>query len=533
MNKENSESLNLPEENFDSTYFEKVEEEKKKLMNQEIKETKEDIKRSIEEAEKVIENSNKLLEKIEKENSSHTEPLNNPINSEPTYSVPVSPPNSFTPVSSLKLKWTQEKKTIAFLSACLAVCLIILSIFIGVTVTKNEDSQIDDPVYESTITDDNSKEEVFIGDVDTTKPSDNENSNAIAVADKVRPSVVGVMTYSNGKLAGEGSGILWGEDKKNGYTYVTTCAHVITGSNLTYSVLLLDGKTYEAEMVATDTRTDIGVLKIKAKGLPLAKIGDSSSLKIGETIYAIGNPGGNEYFGSITDGIIASIDRSISSTYKMTVIQHNAAINPGNSGGALVNSAGQVIGINSSKIAATDFEGMGFAVPTSTAVSVVNNLINHGYVPNRPELGIQYASINQYQLYSMVVSIKELPKESIIIAGMSKDSSLAKTDAQVGDLIIAVNGKDMDDTSVLLDLIENGKVGDKLKLTLCRIDQNTYKTKTFDVTVKLIEAKGDTEEQTEETTSNPFGSSTPDSAEDLEDFFNEYFGNQFGFGFGW
>ena len=141
-------------------------------------------------------------------------------------------------------------------------------------------------------------------------------------------------------------------------------------------------------------RTDIGVLKVETTGLPLAEIGNSATLKIGEPIYAIGNPGGSEFFGSVTDGIVSSIDRSISSTYKMTVIQHSAAINPGNSGGALVNTAGQIVGINSSKIADTDYEGMGFAVPMSIALPVAQSLMQYKYVPNRPKLGIEYASVS-------------------------------------------------------------------------------------------------------------------------------------------
>lgn len=350
--------------------------------------------------------------------------------------------------------------------------------------------------------------------------------NSVVIAEKVRPSVVGVMTYKDGQLYGEGSGVLWAE--KGEYTYVVTCAHVIKDSGVTYGVLLLDGKTYEAEMVAYDTRTDIGVIKVKATGLPLAEIGDSSALRIGEPIYAIGNPGGSEYFGSITDGIVSAIDRSVSATYTMTCIQHNAAINPGNSGGALVNTAGQIVGINSSKIASTEYEGMGFAVPTTIAVHVVDALIQYGYVPNRPKLGIEYAEVSAYQLYSLVVSIKGLPRGSLVIAGISADSSLKNTEAQVGDLIIGVNGKDMDDPSVLLDLIDTGAVGDTLTLTLCRVESRTYKTKTFDVTITLIEDKGDLEKEEETTTEAYHGNDYYyGGAESFEDFFDDYFG------FGW
>ena len=419
-------------------------------------------------------------------------------------------------------KKSKGKKAIAVI---IAVCVVVA---IGALVTSLFGGEGGVSNKQTTETSQGTSNDVTINAIQTTAPSKYiEEVNSVYVAEKVRPSVVGVMVYSGGQLAGEGSGVLWGEDSTGTYTYVVTCAHVIDENNVTYGVLLLDGKTYEAEMVATDTRTDIGVLKIKATGLPLAEVGDSSSLKVGEPIYAIGNPGGAEYFGSITDGIVSAIDRSVSATYTMTCIQHNAAINPGNSGGALVNTAGQIVGINSSKIASTEYEGMGFAVPTSIAQSVVESLIKHQYVPNRPKLGIQYAEVSAYQLYSMVVSIKGLPKGSLVIAGISQDSSLAGTQAEVGDLIIAVNGKDMDDSSVLLDLIDTGAVGDTLTLTLCRIEQRTYKTTTFDVTIKLVEDKGDAEEEPTTTAPSYDGGYYYGGAGSFEDFFNDYFG------FGW
>ena len=410
--------------------------------------------------------------------------------------------------------------------AIVAVCVVIA---LGVIATNLFGGNSPITQHTTGTTQQGQTQDVTINAIQTTAPSKDLGAvNSIYVAEKVRPSVVGVMAYANGRLEGEGSGILWAEDTAGGYTYVVTCAHVINKSGVTFGVLLLDGKTYEAEMVAADTRVDIGVLKIKATGLPLAEVGDSSTLRIGEPVYAIGNPGGAEYFGSITDGIVSAIDRSIDATYSMTSIQHNAAINPGNSGGALVNTAGQIVGINSLKIARTDYEGMGFAVPSSIAQPIVESLIKYGYVPNRPMLGIKYAEVSAYQLYSMVVSIKGLPQGSLIIADIYPESSLSNTKAQVGDLIIAVNGKNMDDSGVLLDLIDTGAVGDTLTLTLCRVDQRTYKTSTFDVTVSLIEDKGESVQEEQTTTTPNYGGSYYGGSGSVEDFFNEYFG-----GFGW
>lgn len=344
--------------------------------------------------------------------------------------------------------------------------------------------------------------------------------NSIWVADKVRPVVVGVLAYMQGELAGEGSGILMSEDLSKNCTYIVTCAHVIDEPGCEFSILLLDGSLYDAEVVALDARTDIGVLKVNKTGMNLAEFGDSSTLKIGEPIYAIGNPGGSEYFGSITNGIVSAIDRSINATYTMTCIQHNAAINPGNSGGALVNSSGQIIGINSSKIAKTDFEGMGFAVPSAIFMPVVEALIQYGYVPNRPELGIKYASVSDYQLYSIIVSIKGLPRESIIIAEIPEGSALSGTEAQVGDLIIAVNGIKMDSTNVLLDMIDTGAVGDTLTLTLCRVKDRSYETTTFDVTVQLVEDKGSITTTTQ--------AATLPQQDDYYSNFGDFFGDFFG-----
>ncbi len=424
-----------------------------------------------------------------------------------------------------KNKNSGMKVAIGVIAACVVVAVLVVFMSLGGSSNDEpiiaSDTTTTVTTQSSAVTNQSSDSSVEIA----TTNSSASQKDAVWIADTVRPSVVGVMVYEDGQLAGEGSGVLMSESGE--YTYVVTCDHVVNESGVTYGILLLDGRSFEAELVAGDTRTDIAVLKVKQTGLPLAEFGDSSSLKVGETIYAIGNPGGSEYFGSMTDGIVSAIDRSITATYTMTCIQHNAAINPGNSGGALVNSQGQVIGINSSKIASTEYEGMGFAVPTSIAKPVVDALIQYGYVPNRPKLGIEYAPVSSYQLYSMVVSIKGLPKGSLVIAGISEDSTLVNTDAQVGDLIIGVNGKNMDDSSALLDLIDTGAVGDTLTLTLCRIESRTYKTTTFDVQITLVEDKGTTAEEPT-TQAQPNGGYYYGGSESFEDFFNDYFGE-----FGW
>lgn len=333
------------------------------------------------------------------------------------------------------------------------------------------------------------------------------------VAAKAEKFNVGIKLYgqsqsifsssSNNSLVGEGSGIIMGEDSSKKYTYIVTCAHVISSvknSGYTMTVTDYEGNNYDGILVGYDSKTDVGVIKIAKTGLTAAEFGDSTTLKKGQTVYAIGNPGGSEFFGSFTKGMVSAIDRPISSEsgYEMKCIQHTTPINSGNSGGALMNEYGQVIGINSSKIVSTGYEGMAFAIPISDAKQIIDDIIANGYVTDRPKLGISYAAAEKYQQYAMVVKLKNLPSGSLVIASINSDSSLANSKAKVGDLITAVDGEKLDTADVLLDKIENGKVGDKLKLELCRINSD-YSVDTFTVEATLVEDKGNSSE-TETTT---------------------------------
>ncbi len=348
--------------------------------------------------------------------------------------------------------------------------------------------------------------------------------SASEVYQKVNESSVGILVYSGSSLSSEGTGVIFTEDSDGKYTYIITCAHVINTSGAKIMVQLFDESEYEADVVGYDTVTDIGVLRVEATGLSKAEIGDSSKLVVGETIYAIGNPGGTEFANSFTDGIVSALDRPVSSSstgYTMECIQHTAAINPGNSGGALVNEYGQVIGINSMKIVDDEYEGMGFAVPSSVFVDVVNSIITNGYVANRPKLGITYIPVSSQQTYAMYASIKGLPAGTIIVYSISEDSAFKDTDVQKGDMITAVNGKDLETSSSLSEVVENSNVGDKLTLTIVRLNVNdNYSAETFDVTVTLVENRGDTAATEEESTTSGYSG----SYDDLYDYFKEYFG---------
>lgn len=296
----------------------------------------------------------------------------------------------------------------------------------------------------------------------------------------------------NQTKSSEGSGVLMLED--GGKTYVMTCAHVISGGS-SFTVTLNDGTEYDASMVAYDSQTDIGVLSINATGLKIATFANSDSVAVGEQVVAIGCPGGIEFMNSVTSGYVSAIDRPVSSKigYDNKCIQTDAAINPGNSGGALFNMQGQVIGINSSKIASTEYEGMGFAVPSNTAVSTANSLIKSGYVEGRAKLGITYNNISSYSNASAILSaLSEKGYKdangTMVIGEVSSDSDLANKDIKQYDMIVAVNGTTMTDTDVMTSVLSDSKPGDTIKLTIARIENNQIKT--FDVECKLVESKG-------------------------------------------
>ena len=368
-----------------------------------------------------------------------------------------------------------------------------------------------------------------VGDIQASTGS-NYAGEAAEVAAIAKKYNVGILVYQKNSLYTEGSGVVIKEDNDGKYTYIITCAHVVNHSNVALSVLMEDGTEYPADLVGMDTRTDLAVVRIEASGLNKAEIASSENLIVGQYVYAIGNPGGSEFFGSVTNGIISAIARPVSSStgYEMECIQHTSAINPGNSGGALVNGEGKLIGINSMKIASTEYEGMGFAVPSDVVVEVFNSIIANGYVAGRAKLGISYATPSNYsQTYAMYVQMKGLPTGTIVIAEIGADSDLANKDVKVGDMIIAVNGKDMTNSSMLADMIEDMSAGDSLTLTIVRVNPDNWSQTQQDVKVTLVEDRGTSAPTTEssESQQNPFSGS-----EDYQNWY-DYYKDFFGYGY--
>ncbi|MFA9380789.1 MAG: S1C family serine protease [Acetanaerobacterium sp.] len=301
---------------------------------------------------------------------------------------------------------------------------------------------------------------------------------------KVAPSVVGVVTYqmTTGWVpAGEGSGIIIQEDG-----YILTNAHVVSSAQ-GVKVVLSSEKEYEATVVGVDTRTDLAVLKIDATGLTAAEFGNSDQMATGDKVVAFGNPGGLEFAGSITQGIISAVNRQITSSggYTMECIQTDAAINPGNSGGALVNEFGQVIGINSAKIAATEYEGIGFAIPSNTAIPIISELITNGRVTGRAKIGITISgSVGEMeaQLYSVPTGV--------VIAGVERGSDIAAKGVLAYDIITKMDGVKIDTINDIYAVLEKHQPGDNVTLTIFRRPENGA-DQTFDVTIALYEDTGE------------------------------------------
>lgn len=416
--------------------------------------------------------------------------------------------SQFAPAAQSEIKNEKSKKGAKIFVAAVALILVFALGFGAATISGSKKKNGNE-VSEEASTMDNTKLEIKEAP-ETDKKKANETLTPAEIAEKVRECNVGIVVYSSGNkqsVAGEGSGVVMGLNTEKNATYIITCAHVIDGSGIEIKAQTEDGQMYDAEVVGFDKRTDLGVIKVNNTKLTAAEFGDSEALKIGDPVYAVGNPGGVEFFGSFTGGFVSAINRPVSSEigYTMKCIQHDASINPGNSGGMLVNAYGQVIGINSQKIADTDYEGMGFAIPISSAREIIENLIQFGYIPNRPKLGITYYPVSASNQYYMIAQIKGLPAGTLIINDIGSDSSLANTNARKYDMIIAANGKPLTTADVLLELIDNGKVGDKITLTLCRVNSN-FSIDEFDVEITLVEDKGDVEETTTEAYVNPFDS---------------------------
>lgn len=305
---------------------------------------------------------------------------------------------------------------------------------------------------------------------------------------------------SDGKLqaSSEGSGVIY--KKAGNAAYIVTNNHVVSGSNA-LEVIMSNGKKIDAKLVGKDAVTDLAVLKVNSADVSkVATFGNSDNIKVGETALAIGSPLGSQYATSLTEGIISAKKRTVATTDETThqqtgnatVIQTDAAINPGNSGGPLINLAGQVVGINSMKLASsnsgTSVEGMGFAIPSNEVVSVINQLIKNGKIV-RPALGIKYVDLSEISK-SQQKSILKLPSSVengvVVMETPSASTPAGRSGIKKYDVITALDGKKISTNSTLRDLLYKYKVDDTVTLTYYHNgSQKTTKVKLTETTSQL------------------------------------------------
>lgn len=309
------------------------------------------------------------------------------------------------------------------------------------------------------------------------------------IVDKALPSVVGIsavfeytQSYNWGfyqyqgntqQIPGTGTGIVMNEEG-----YIITNAHCVydtseydCGKAVSVNVVMgdEDATEYEAEIVGYDLETDLAVLKIEADNLIPAEFGDSDTLRVGELVVAIGNPLGFELFGTTTCGIVSALNREVTISEKeMTLIQTDTAINSGNSGGPLLNSYGQVIGINSAKISSNyasggaSVEGLAFAIPISDASEIIDDLINHGYVVGRPQIGIMSENVNaeMAQRFNM--------PEGVYVYSVTPGSAAEAAGIRQGDIITGIQGQTVKTTDELNKIKDEYNAGDTITLTVVR-----------------------------------------------------------------
>ncbi|MBU7595393.1 S1C family serine protease [Metabacillus halosaccharovorans] len=321
-------------------------------------------------------------------------------------------------------------------------------------------------------------------------------SNSIAdIVDSLSPAIVGItnlQTQKTGDIfqnssgesveSGTGSGVIFKKEGEAGY--IITNNHVIEGAQ-SIEVTLYSGDKVEAELVGTDALTDIAVLKINAEHVSvIAEMGDSSELRTGEDVIAIGNPLGEEFTRTVTQGIISGVDRTIDVTtsegnWALDVLQTDAAINPGNSGGPLINMSGQVIGINSLKITESGVEGLGFAIPSNDVLPIAEELMNNGKI-QRPFLGVglvEMSEIPQYYLQEQM-NLPADVKEGVVVGTVSPNSPADEAGLQQQDVIVSMNDQAITNASDLRKfLYTETEIGDEIEVTLYRAGEK--------VTVKI------------------------------------------------
>ena len=350
-----------------------------------------------------------------------------------------------------------KRNLLIILCASCAILSLLFGILGGLLVSKSN-AQIKREVYTNTIYRAPAANELL-----TTEG----NPTLADVVELVQDTVVEIQTeyvihsYYQAVRSGAGSGVIVGEyqlnGEKTGYNIITN-AHVIQGQNANeiaskITVFLRDGSEYSAECVGFDTDGDIAIIRIveKEKTLKCASFSSDNSLRVGDSVMAIGNPLG-ELGGSVTTGIVSALDREIEIDGNiMNLMQTNAAINPGNSGGGLFDISGRLVGIVNAKSSGTGIEGLGFAIPSRDACKMYEDIVNYGYVKNKPVIGVVFAEYIDGSV--RVYSLEEGYNEKVF---------------RTGDKIVAIDGVEVSSASEIGNIIRKCEIGSKLEFTLIR-----------------------------------------------------------------
>ena len=296
------------------------------------------------------------------------------------------------------------------------------------------------------------------------------NDETTEVVKKVSDSVVTVALFRGDNIVGNGSGSIISYE--NGKVQIITNNHVIDHeANLDIRIIFANKETVKAKVIGQDAIADLALLEadVDFKVTPI-EIGDSDKLQAGESVIAIGSPLDIEFTGTVTRGIISGLNRTIEvdNKYAMQVLQTDTTINPGNSGGPLINMAGQMIGINTSKISQVGFEGMGFAIPSNEAVAIIDQLKKNGKV-ERPTLGISFQSVSAIPEYARSnFNIPSSIKEGLYVIEVTNGSVAAKAGIKAEDIIYSFDGKEITSTSMFTTNLYSKTAGDKIELGIYR-----------------------------------------------------------------
>ena len=362
-----------------------------------------------------------------------------------------------------------------WMQVCIAVLCLAVGISIGILAFSGRSGQV-------------SQTEPTASPSATATPNNGQSttpntgsSNLADVIDSVMPSVVSITTTQYAQRAGTevasgyGSGFVYSADG-----LIATNNHVVEGAGRIYVTLNGDEQQYEAEVVATDTYSDLAILKIDKTGLTPVKFGSSSSLRLGEPVFVIGSPYNGLFANSVSSGIVSGLNREmVLNSATQTFIQTDAAVNPGNSGGPMFNANGELVGIITRKSMlstvtgeTTSIEGIGFAIPSDVASPVLEQLAQGQQVP-RSGIGIMGSSLTEQgkQAYNV--------ENGIYVASVSKGGPAAKAGLEVGDIITKLDGQAIGSMDEMIQLMESKNIGDSITLTYVRNGQESTATVTI------------------------------------------------------